>query len=146
MATTASAKAKTKTKATAKAKAKANAQAAGAAVRDYIAALPPAVRRRVQQMRAAIRAAAPGAVEHFSYRIPAFKLDGQPLVWYAGFREHTSLFPITEALLRAQEIHIPERDRSKGTLRFPLSKPLDVSLVKHLVKARAAEARKKPRA
>ena len=131
----------------AKAKAKATAKAnAGAAVRDYIAALPPAARRRVQQMRAAIRAVAPGAVEHFSYGIPAFKLDGQPLVWYAGFREHTSLFPITEALLRAHEIHIPARDRSKGTLRFPLSKPLDVSLVKYLVKARAADTRKKPRA
>ena len=126
--------------------AKAAAKAASAEVSKYIAGLPPPARRRMQQMRTLIRAAAPGAVEHFSYRIPAFKLEGQPLVWYAAFKEHTSMYPITDALLRAHEIYVPARERSKGTLRFPLSKPLDASLVKYLVKARAAEARKKLRA
>ena len=133
-------------KATPATAAQAAARTAAAEVSKYIAALPPPARRRMQQMRALIRAAAPRAVEHFSYRIPAFKLDGQALVWYAAFKAHTSMYPITDALLRAHEIYIPERERSKGTLRFPLSKPLPVSLVKYLVKARAAEARKKLRA
>jgi uncharacterized protein YdhG (YjbR/CyaY superfamily) len=118
------------------------AKSPAAQVRAYIAALPPPARRRMQQMRALIRAAAPAAVEHFSYAIPGFRLGGRPLVWYAAFKQHTSLYPITAALLRAHEIHIPERERSKGTLRFPLSKPLPVSLVRYLVKARAAEAKR----
>ena len=61
-------------------------------VRRYLAALPPDARRRLKAIRAIIQAAAPGAVEHFSYRIPGFKLDGQPFVWYAAFTAHCSLF------------------------------------------------------
>src|SRR4029077_1804160 len=57
----------------------------------YLAALPPEARRRLQQIRAIIRASAPGAVEHFSYRMPGFRLDGKTLIWYAAFKHHTSL-------------------------------------------------------
>jgi uncharacterized protein YdhG (YjbR/CyaY superfamily) len=112
-------------------------------VRKYIAALPPPARRRMQQMRSVIRAASPGAVEHFSYRIPGFKLDGQPLVWYAAFKAHTSLYPITAPLLRAMELDLSAYETSKGTIRFPLSKALPVSLVKTLVRGRAIDARER---
>ena len=110
-------------------------------VRKYIAALSPGPRRRMQQIRALIRATAPGAVEHFSYGIPAFKLDGQALVWYGAFKSHTSLFPITPALLRDHKLDVSGYETSKGTIRLPLSKPLPAALVKRLVKARTAEAR-----
>ena len=118
-----------------------DAKQAAADVRKYIAALPPGPRRRMQQIRALIRATAPGAVDHFSYRIPVFKLDGQPLVWYAAFKNHISLFPITPALLRAHKLDVSGYQTSKGTIRMPLSEPLPAALVKRLVKARAAEAR-----
>jgi uncharacterized protein YdhG (YjbR/CyaY superfamily) len=112
-------------------------------VRKYIAALPPPARKRMQQVRALVRSTVPGAVEHFSYGIPGFKLDGQPLVWYAAFKAHTSLYPITPPLLRALKVDVSAYETSKGTIRFPLSKPLPAPLVKVLVRGRAADARER---
>src|SRR4029453_10876507 len=108
-----------------------------AAIRAYFAALPPVARKRMQQIRAIIRAAAPGATEHFSYGIPAFRLEGQPLIWYAAFKSHTSLFPCGPALARAYRIDLSRYETAKGTVRFPLDAPLPVALVRRLVKARA---------
>lgn len=122
-----------------------DARKAATQVRAYFAALPPVVRKRMQQIRAIIRAVAPGATEHFSYGIPAFKLEGEPLVWYAAFKRHTSLFPCGPVLARAYRIDLSRYETAKGTVRFGLDAPLPVALVKRLVRARAAEVRKKGR-
>jgi uncharacterized protein YdhG (YjbR/CyaY superfamily) len=122
-----------------------DAKKAAAAVRAYIAALPPAPRGRLVQIRALIRAAAPGAVEHFSYRMPGFRLAGKTLIWYAAFKHHTSLFPITPSLIKAHRLNLTGYETAKGTVRFPLAAPLPVALVKRIVMARAAEARKPAR-
>lgn len=110
-------------------------------VRTYLAALPPAARRVLKQLRTEILAVAPDAEEAFSYRIPAFRLDGRAFVWYAAFKEHVSLYPIGEKIRKANADALKGHETSKGTVRFPLSKPLPVALVRKLVRAKVREVR-----
>ena len=114
-------------------------------VKAYLAALPPESRRSLTKIREAIRAAAPRAIEAFSYRIPAYKLDGKPLVWYAAFRHHCSMYPMTESIRRANAAALEGYETSRGTVRFPLEKPVPTALIRRLVRARVAELKQKPK-
>jgi uncharacterized protein YdhG (YjbR/CyaY superfamily) len=120
-------------------KAKPDPKATADRLKQYFAALPPDTRRVMKSLRAAIKAAAPGAVEVVSYGIPAFKLEGRMLVWYAAWKAHTSLYPMKGIAGRVPAAVLKGHVITKGTIRFPLDRTLPVSLVKRLVKARALE-------
>jgi len=106
-----------------------------ATVEEYFATVPKAARVALGEMRAAIRSQMPPeACEVISYRIPAFKTD-RVLVWYAAFTDHCSLFP-TAAVIDKFRPELKGLSTSKGTIHFPLAKPLPIPLIKKIVKAR----------
>ena len=100
--------------------------------------MPEEARAALEKLRAQIRAAAPEAVEAISYQMPAFKLRGRLLVYFAAFKDHCSLFP-GSSVMEAHRDELKGYYTSKGTIRFSPGKPLPAALVKKLVKARIAE-------
>ena len=105
---------------------------------EYLATAPQGARSALQQMRAVIRSAVPpAATETISYGIPAFRHNGV-LVWFAAFSDHCSLFP-TASIIECFKKELKGFSTSKGTIHFPLDKPLPVALIKKTVKARVKQ-------
>jgi uncharacterized protein YdhG (YjbR/CyaY superfamily) len=120
-------------------------RAAAKSVNEYIAGVPEPARGTLKKIRAVIRSAAPReATECISYGIPAFKYKGM-LVWFAAFSDHCSLFPGASVIEKFKN-ELKGFHTSKGTIKFPVDKPLSAALVKKMVKAGVARnERKKPR-
>jgi uncharacterized protein YdhG (YjbR/CyaY superfamily) len=113
---------------------------------EYLAGVPEPARGTLEKVRAAIRSTVPAeTTEAISYRIPTFRYKGG-LVAFAAFSKHCSLFPMSLAVMDMFKNDLKKFHPSKGTIHFPLDKPLPAALVKKIVKARIAEKeRKKPR-
>ncbi len=112
-------------------------------VDEYLAGVPEPARSSLNKVRAAIRSAVPPeATEAISYRIPTFKYNKGPLVSFAAFSDHCSLFP-GASVVEAFKSELKDFRTSKGTIRFPPDKPLPAALVKKLVKAQIAENERK---
>jgi uncharacterized protein YdhG (YjbR/CyaY superfamily) len=108
-------------------------------VDDYIAAQPEAVQGLLQSVRAAIRKAVPRAEEVISYRIPTYRLPAGPVLYFAGWKAHFSLYPASEQLVSAFKDELAGFKISKGTIRFPLSEAVPQKLIARIAKFRAEE-------
>ena len=113
-------------------------------VDEYLAAVPEPARGTLNKIRGAIRAAVPPvATEIISYKIPAFR-HKRVLIWFAAFSNHCSLFP-TAAVIEEFKNELKGYTLSKGTIQFPIDKPLPAALVTKMVKARMAQIESKLR-
>lgn len=106
---------------------------------EYIAAQPAASQVALGRVRCAIRAAAWGAEEGISYKIPAYTLHGSVLLYFAGWKQHYSIYPANDRLLAAFNGELDRYKASKGTLRFPLSVPVPVKLIERIARFRVKE-------
>ena len=121
----------------------AKANVAPKTVDEYLAGVPEPARGTLMKVRAAIRSAVPPeATEAIGYRMPTFRYKGA-LLGYAAFTNHCSFFPMSLAVIAALKNELKDFQTAKGTIRFPVDKPLPVTLVKKLVKARIAEKERK---
>lgn len=105
----------------------------------YLDRVPEPARSTLEKIRATIRSVVPAeATEVISYGMPAFRYKGA-LVGYAAFKDHCSFFPMSAALIVEFKEELTKYSTAKGTIRFPLHKPLPAALVKKLVKARVVD-------
>ena len=107
-------------------------------VDEYIAAQPEAVRPKLEQVRAAIRRAVPEAVEGIGYGMPGYKLHGKSMLYFAGFKEHYSLFAASGTFFAALEDELRGYELRKGTVHFPITRLVPVKLITRIAKLRAA--------
>jgi uncharacterized protein YdhG (YjbR/CyaY superfamily) len=104
-------------------------------VDDYIADFPENVQQRLEKIRATIKKAAPKAQEKISYQIPTFTLDGKYLIYFAGFKSHISVYPAPRGSEEFKE-ELSAYGGGKGTVQFPLDKPVPYGLISRIVKFR----------
>jgi len=112
-------------------------------VNEYIASKPKDVKVVLELLRSTIRKAVPGAEEFISYQIPVFKLNGVPVLYFAGWKEHYSLYPAGDPLVAAFKEELAHYELSKGTIRFPLSEPVPVKLIQRIARFRADQLTKR---
>jgi uncharacterized protein YdhG (YjbR/CyaY superfamily) len=106
---------------------------------EYIASQPAAVQAALKRVRSTIRKALPGAEEAISYKMPAYKLHGRVVVYFAGWTQHYALYPGNAHTVAAFKDDLAPYEVSKGTIRFPLSEPIPVKLIERIAKFRAKE-------
>jgi uncharacterized protein YdhG (YjbR/CyaY superfamily) len=109
-------------------------------VDEYISAQSEVAQGVLQRVRSTLRNALPGAEEVISYNIPAYRQNGEIVLYFAGWRQHYSLYPAGENLVAAFKDRLTSYKVSKGTIRFPLSEPVPVQLIERIAKFRAADA------
>jgi len=116
-----------------------------ATIDQYLTTFPPDVQEKLKGIRALIHRTAPDAVEAIRYGIPTFRQNGSNLVHFAAFKDHLSFFP-TASGVEAFRKELSSYKLSKGTIQFPLDKPVPYDLVERIVRFRVEETLKKKKA
>jgi uncharacterized protein YdhG (YjbR/CyaY superfamily) len=105
---------------------------------EYIALAPAEVRQRLTDIRRVIREGAPGVEERISYKMPAFRLKGKNLVYFAAFKNHIGFYP-TPSGVEAYKRELEPYAFAKGSVRFPMDEPLPLDLIRKIVRSRVKE-------
>ncbi len=108
-------------------------------VEKYIAQFPAETQKKLKQMRALIKAAAPKAEERISYGMVGYKYLGRSLVYFGGYKAHVGFYGASSTFFKKYEKELEGFEYSKGTIRLPLDKPLPVALIKNMVKERVKQ-------
>lgn len=107
-------------------------------VPEFIADCPKDTQRVLKKLRVAVKAAIPKAEETISYNIPCYKINGKYVIYFAGYTRHVSIYPIPKDIA-AIKTDIEKYKAGKGTLRFPLNKPLPIAFIKKVAKQLAKQ-------
>jgi uncharacterized protein YdhG (YjbR/CyaY superfamily) len=108
----------------------------------YIAGFPPATQEKLREMRALIKATAPGVTETISYAMPTFDLNGKHLLHFAGYDKHIGFYPVPSGIEAFKEELKPYK-QGKGSVQFPLGQPLPTDLIRRIVEFRVEESTRK---
>jgi uncharacterized protein YdhG (YjbR/CyaY superfamily) len=106
----------------------------------YIAGFPPETQKALEEVRALIRSLAPDATETISYSIPTFDLNGRHLVHFAGFARHVGFYPIPSGI-EAFKDELAAYKQGRGSVQFPLDRPMPMDLIRRIVEFRVTENR-----
>ena len=98
----------------------------------YIAQFPPDVQEKLLKIRELIHQIAPEVKEAISYRMPAFSIDGKPLVYFAVFKGHIGFYPTAEGIAKFKD-ELATYTHGKGSVRFPINKPVPYELIAKIV-------------
>lgn len=109
---------------------------------DYLAALPNSQKEILEIVRTTVGKMAPTASQAISYGIPTFKIDGHPLIYFAGYKSHIGIYPVTKAVKEKLGKQIAPYEAGKGTLRFSLTQPFPYKLIEKIVMVRLSEIKK----
>jgi uncharacterized protein YdhG (YjbR/CyaY superfamily) len=114
--------------------------AAPGTIDEYIAGLPAETQQVLEEIRRLVREAVPGVTERISYGMPTFDLNGRYLIYVGAWKKHIGLYPLTDGVARtfAEELK-PYKMSGKGTVQFPLGKPMPLELIRRILEFRACE-------
>jgi uncharacterized protein YdhG (YjbR/CyaY superfamily) len=107
-------------------------------VDQYIASAPEHTQEILRTIRKQVQKQVPDAVESISYEMPAFKLNGKPLIYFAGWQEHIGIYP-TPSGVSALDAELAPYKHAKGSVNFPLDKPIPYDLIEKMVLVRKEE-------
>ena len=114
-------------------------------VDEYISSQPETVQRTLNRVRDTIRRAAPGADETISYGLPTYKLQGRPVIYFAGWKGHYSIYPSNDRLVASFKEQLARYQVSKGTIRFSFSESVPTRLIHRITRFRLKEVTERDR-